>query len=297
MVKNRVPGDLLVIASVTLLTNLFVFTPLFNSTEVRTLLGFLLVLFLPGYAMAAALFPGKYEISGTERVVFSVGLSVALVPFIGYGLLYTAWGMNIGTLMISISILILMMCIVALFRRSRLPEEEAFSVSIRSVYRLSLSSLPGNRSRMEVGLAALLLVSVLVSAATVGYVIINPKQGEGFTEFYILGPDGMSAGYPTTLTADDSSSVIVGVMNQEKKAVDYRLEILLDGSPLPLQTEEENIHLEDDERWERTVSFTPEISGSDMKLEFLLYRDADLSGPYRELYLWVDVQRNEAREN
>jgi uncharacterized membrane protein len=143
---------------------------------------------------------------------------------------------------------------------------------------------------MEAGLAVLLMVSVLMSAATVGYIIVNPKQGESFTEFYILGPDGMSAGYPTTLNVGDSGSVIVGVMNQEKKAVDYRLEILLDGNPLPLQPEEENIHLEDDERWEKAVSFTPEVSGNDMKLQLLLYRDAGLSEPYRELHLWVDVQ-------
>jgi uncharacterized membrane protein len=79
-------------------------------------------------------------------------------------------------------------------------------------------------------------------------------------------------------------------MNQEETAVDYKLAVLLDGSPLSLQPEEENIRLENNERWERTISFTPEVSGNNTKLQFLLYRTTDLSEPYRELHLWIDVE-------
>lgn len=294
MVRSRVPGDLLLVASGVLLTNLFVFHPLLNTMELRIFLGILMVLFLPGYAIVAALFPGKDSISGDERVAYSIGLSVALVPFIGYGLLYTSWGMNIGPLMISISGLILVMCAVALFRRNRLPDEMAFSVPLSSLYRLPMRSLSGKSSRLESALRILLLVSVLVSAVSVAYVLVNPKQGVGFTEFYILGPDGGSSGYPTSLSIGDSGSVIVGVVNQEERTVDYRLEVLLDGSPLPLQPEEESISLENNERWERTVSFTPDVSGNNMKLEFLLYKDTGPSEPYREVYLWLDVQEDGA---
>jgi uncharacterized membrane protein len=292
MVKSSVPVDILGVVAGLLLANLFVFIPLLNTLELRILPGILIVLFLPGYAMTAALFPGKDEISVAERIAFSIGLSVALVPFIGYGLLYTSWGMGTGPLVISISVVTLMMCIVALFRRHRLPEGAAFSVPYGSFIRLPVDALQGRRSRLETALTLLLLASVLVSAATVAYVIINPRPGEGFTEFYILGPDGTSGGYPASLNIGDSGEVIVGVMNQEERTVNYRLAVLLDGNPLPLQPEEENIRIENNERWERTLSFTPEISGNDMKLQFLLYKDADLSEPYRELYLWIDVNEN-----
>ncbi|WP_292464076.1 DUF1616 domain-containing protein [Methanolobus sp.] len=292
MVKSRVPWDILGIVAGVLLTNMLVFNPFINTTELRILPAILIVLFLPGYAMTAALFPRKDEISGAERIAFSIGLSVALVPFIGYGLLYTSWGMNTDSLVISISIVTLVMCAVAFFRRRRLPQGDAFSIP-GSFFRLSGSSSPeGKRSRLETALALLLLISVFMSAITVAYVTINPRQGEGFTEFYILGPDGMSDRYPVSLNRGDSGEVIVGVMNQEEETVDYRLAVLLDGNPLPLQTEEENIRIENNERWERTLSFTPEISGNDMKLQFLLYKDADLSEPYRELYLWIDVNEN-----
>jgi uncharacterized membrane protein len=295
MVKSRVPVDILGVVAGLLLANMFVFIPLLNTLELRILPGILIVLFLPGYAMVAALFPEKDDISGAERIVFSIGLSVALVPFIGYGLLYTSWGMGTGPLVISISVVTLMMCIVALFRRHRLPEGAAFFVPYGSFIRLPVNSLQGSRSRLETALTLLLLASVLVSAATVAYVIINPRPGEGFTEFYLLGPDGTSSGYPTSLNAGDSGQVTVGVVNQEKRTVDYQLAVLLDGNPLPLQTQEENIRIGNNERWERTVSFAPEVSGNNMKLQFLLYKDADLSEPYRELHLWIDVTENGTR--
>lgn len=290
MVRSRVPVDLILVASGVLLTNLFVFLPFLNTVELRIPFGMMMALFLPGYALVAALFPGKDDISGTERFVYSIGLSVALVPFIGYGLLYTTWGMNVGPLMVSISALILIMCAVAFIRRYRLPEGNAFSFSFSSVYRSPVNFLSGKRSRLESALRVFMLISVLISALTVAYVIVNPKPGVGFTEFYILGPDGFSRGYPTSLNISDSGTVIVGVANHEERAVDYRLEVLLDGKPLPLQPEEESIRLENDERWERNVSFTPDTSGTGMKLQFLLYKDADFSEPYRELYLWMNVQ-------
>jgi uncharacterized membrane protein len=280
-----------------LLANLFVFIPLLNTMGLRILPAILIVLFLPGYAMVAAMFPGRDEISGAERIVFSIGLSVALVPFIGYGLLYTPWGMSTGPLVISISVVTLLMCIVALFRRRRLPEGEAFSVPYGSFLRLPVDSLQGKHSRLETALTLLLLASVLVSAATVAYVTINPRPGQGFTEFYLLGPDGKSGGYPTTLNVGDSGQVTVGVVNQEERTVDYQLAVLLDGNPLPLQAQEENIRVDNNDRWERTVSFVPEVSGNNMKLQFLLYKDADLSEPYRELHLWIDVTENGTRES
>ncbi|MCQ6963388.1 DUF1616 domain-containing protein [Methanolobus chelungpuianus] len=290
MVRSRVPGDLLLVASGVLLTNLFVFHPLLNIIELRAFLGIVMVLVLPGYAMVAALFPGKDDLSGAERFTYSIGLSVAVVPFIGYGLLSAPWGMNVGPLMISISALILVMCAVAFIRRHRLPEGMAFSPSLSSLYRPPVSFLSGRHSRLESVLRISLVFAVLISAVTVAYVIENPKPKVGFTEFYLLGPDGTSSGYPTNLSIGDSGSVMVGIVNQEERSVDYRLEILLDGKPLPSQAAGEDIHLGNDERWESEVTFKPDVYGNGMKLQFLLYKDTELSEPYRELYLWLDVQ-------
>ncbi len=44
----------------------------------RAVTGFILVMFLPGYAFSYALFPGK-EIDLLERIALSIGLSISLV--------------------------------------------------------------------------------------------------------------------------------------------------------------------------------------------------------------------------
>jgi uncharacterized membrane protein len=41
--------------------------------------------------------------------------------------------------------------------------------------------------------------------------------------------------------------------------------------------------------WEKPVSFVPGITGEDMKLQYLLYRDDNMTEPYRDLHLWINV--------
>ena len=58
--------------------------------NVGNLLAILLVLFVPGYVLVAALFPGgvlpeKPEIDWIERIALSFGLSIAVVPLLGPG--------------------------------------------------------------------------------------------------------------------------------------------------------------------------------------------------------------------
>ena len=46
----------------------------------RILLGGPFVLFFPGYTMVAALFPGRDDLEGLERLGLSLGLSIAILP-------------------------------------------------------------------------------------------------------------------------------------------------------------------------------------------------------------------------
>ena len=49
----------------------------------RILLGGPFVLFFPGYTMVAALFPGRDDLEGLERLGLSLGLSIAVLPLMG----------------------------------------------------------------------------------------------------------------------------------------------------------------------------------------------------------------------
>ncbi|MDK2795568.1 MAG: hypothetical protein PWQ58_767 [Archaeoglobaceae archaeon] len=76
-------------------------------------------------------------------------------------------------------------------------------------------------------LSAFLLSAILASTALLVYIIITPKQGERFTEFYILGEKGKAADYPTNLLAGEEARVIIGIVNHEYRTVDYMVEIWL----------------------------------------------------------------------
>ncbi|MCK4222104.1 MAG: DUF1616 domain-containing protein, partial [Dehalococcoidia bacterium] len=75
---------LIVIANLALLP-----AALFTTGPLRIVLGLPFLLFSPGYALIAALFPKKGSLDGIERIALSFGLSIAVVPLIGLILNYT----------------------------------------------------------------------------------------------------------------------------------------------------------------------------------------------------------------
>lgn len=101
MTGKRIPSDLLIVMGLVLLTNLFVLTPGLSESVLRNILVLPLVLFLPGYALIAALFPAKSNLDGIERTALSFGLSIAIVPLMGLGLNYTPWGIRLLPILIS----------------------------------------------------------------------------------------------------------------------------------------------------------------------------------------------------
>lgn len=117
------------------------------------------------------------------------------------------------------------------------------------------------------------------------YVIITPKEGEKFTEFYILGDNGKAEGYPGNLEAGKNASVIVGIVNHEYVALNYSLQISLDNDSLSTM----NIPLMHNTTWEKRVFFTPGKTGKDLKLNFFLFKEDNFTVPYRDLHLWVNV--------
>lgn len=52
------------------------------------------------------------------------------------------------------------------------------------------------------------MASILGAIGTLAYVIITPKAGERFTEFYILGLEGKADNYPDELTVGEEGRVI-----------------------------------------------------------------------------------------
>lgn len=295
MTGKKVPSDLLTVIGLVILTDLFVLMPGLSDTVLRNILGLPLVLFLPGYALIAALFPAKSDLDGIERTALSFGLSIAVVPLIGLGLNYTPWGIGFLPILISLSIFTFAMCGLAYLRRAKLPEADAFEVPFKEMaLTLKAEILEKPEPGLDRVLTVILVLSILLSVTTLIYVIITPKEGEHFTEFYILGPEGMADNYPTNYILGESGKVIVGIVNHEYRPVNYTMELRLENISLPLPEDMQQVTLAHNETWEKPLTLTPPVEGKDMKLEFLLFNESDKKTPYRDLHLWVSVNSTES---
>lgn len=255
----------------------------FTSGVLRIIFGLCLILFFPGYTLLSALFPRKGDLSGIERVALSFGLSIAIVPLMGLILNYTPWGIRLYPILIAITIFIFSAAAVAWQRQRRLPSQERSHV----VFNLKLPQWAG-MSNLDKGLFVGLVVAIVAALGCLGYVIANPKQGEKFTEFYILGPEGKAENYPQQVTVGEEARVILGIVNHEYQPTSYRVEIEISGVK---DKELRTGILAHEEKWEQVVGFTPEEVGLNQKVEFWLYKD-DALQPHLEqpLHLYVDVK-------
>jgi len=135
-------------------------------------------------------------------------------------------------------------------------------------------------------LSVILIVAILGALAALGYSIVTPESGEKFTEFYILGAEGKAENYPKEVVVDEEVGVVVGIINQEHKTMSYRLEVRIEGAR---NNETELPVLEQGEKWQEVVSFTPAETGSNQKVELLLYKGEESESPLK-LHLWVNVK-------
>ena len=289
------PNDLALVIFLTLLCIPFVLIPPLNETPVRIILGLPLVLFLPGYALIAALFIRKDDLDGIERIALSFGLSIAITPLLGLGLNYTPFGIRLTPILIVLSVFTIALAIGAYVRRSRIREADRFWVDFGVLFKSIKDSFKTTDSKVDKILTAILIISIVLALSVTVYVIITPKEGEKFTEFYVLGPGGMAEEYPTNLTVGEEGEVIIGVVNHEYAAVSYQLELKVNGGVI----DQKSIVLTHNETWEGPFTFKPKKAGEDQKLEFLLYKnpfnksvygEEDEEEIYRALHLWVDVK-------
>jgi hypothetical protein len=97
---------------------------------IRYVLGAIFILWLPGYAFIKALFPivlpfktSNRDLDTVERVVLSLGMSLALVPIVGLLLNYTPWGIRLTPMTFSLTALTLTFATVAVMREYQSSKE------------------------------------------------------------------------------------------------------------------------------------------------------------------------------
>jgi len=309
-VSKRIPKDLLVIAVWLILAIASIYVPVINETFVRVVLTVPVILFIPGYVLIAALFPEKQSIDGIERFALSVGLSIAVVPLIGLLLNYTPFGIRLNPIVISLVLFTVIMMAVTVFRRARLPKDAVFEVPFERVKpTLKEELFPKGQGKFDKALSIILIIAILAAVVTTVCVIAFPKDGEKFTEFYVLGADKMADDYPEEFAAGTEQFVWIGIGNHEYRDVTYTVEALLMNAEWDTEAEKSVIHASKMlDRFTVTVPegttyleeyfFTIEDTGYN-RLEFLLYEgtvpaetasaEEKMDTAYRHLHLWITV--------
>lgn len=269
MGTRRLPADLVAVALLTFTTVALVFGdfPGFDQTPLRIGLGMVFVLFFPGYALVAILFPeagespidtangdqrldreasvhgerspaigifvnrmNRTRIDSLERVALSFGLSIAVVPLIALGLELLSLGIR-GTYIIpAVAVFTLVCTAIAVPRRWNTSPEARFAVPFRRWMRTARVSIFDPDDRAAAVLNVALALSILLALGSIGYAVTAPPEGEQFTEFSVLTEDDgelVADGYPEEMARGESANIVVGISNNEYSDEEYTVVVQL----------------------------------------------------------------------
>lgn len=236
-------------------------------------------------------------LDGLERVALSLGLSIAITPLIGLVLNWTYdWdperlGIRLWLVLGSVYLFNLAGAAAAAYRRSRVPVEDRFSIELSLAF-------PKGGSPMDrfltVGIAAMMLLSISLLV----YIIVVPRQGEAFTEFYVLGPTGKADGYPSALLKGEERTILIGIGNHEHRDLNYTIVLSIDPSASNRSVQSlDGVVVSSGERPSMEVRVSkggtlvipcnfsiPDVGHH--KLGLLLFKEGK---EHRDLHLWVRV--------
>jgi uncharacterized membrane protein len=259
MLAARRSRDLTAVAALALLGLALVLIPGGGWLEGVLLLP--LVLILPGYALAAALFqPGS--IPPAERAVYTVALSIA-VTGLGSVLAQIAFDLDRGVWVAMLLAATLAACWVAQRRRELLPVEGASPrFELPSVNPLAI-------------VAVLAAIGVAAGAFSIAVDSTRDSRAEAhFAELWVLPQRNTSGG-------SGGSSVSIGIGNHEGRPVTFRLQATRGGKVVASWT----VRLTGNESWQTNLS-APRPSAS-APLRVILLRNGLV---YREAFLRSNLE-------
>jgi len=335
-----IPTDLVAVAVTVGLANLAVFHPVLSELPLRAITGLLFVLFVPGYALVAALFPeaGRSPgeeptdtddplvttpessdggplnyprgVDGWERLALSFAFSLAAIPLLAMGVTLSSLSFTTVTTFLAISAFTILCAGIGAWRRLRLHPQRRFRVSPTDWLGRTRSSSAGANSRGAILLNIALAIAILVALGVFGFAVLAPPDGETYTDFHILSEDEsgdlVAAAYPDSFTPQEPEPIYTGIENHEHRTVEYDVVVQLqrvqeteDGAVVTDRQEVDrfSVVVEPGESWvdRRNLTASDSLTGSDLRLQFMLYRDgapetSDRESAYRNLHLWVDIE-------
>jgi len=285
------------------------------------------LLFLPGFTLSTVLFPGKparddssvnsgfarlggsgstskdrdSRIDMVERTALGLGLSLGLIPLFAFAF-DLALGRVVGPIIVVSAVFSALMALVGGVRRSKMPESDRFEVPIGRWF----DDLTAGVVDESPGVAAVnvaLAVSVVLALGVVGVAFAVPQEGATFTEFAVgseRGGEFVTDDYPDGLAVGETAEPALLIENREREVVEYhvvaRFERVEDGTVVAAEEAGGfTVTVEPGETAVETHRVTPPMTGENVRLRFLLYRDEPQTGlgtepAYRSVHVWTDVE-------
>jgi len=275
----------------------------------RWAVGVPLLVFVPGYALVAAVFPERATDeetadgieSGTPGWAVLLGLAVlasagvsAVVgtafAVLGELSLLPVAGVLVGVTAVAAG--------VAALRRLLVDSQYRRAPLRRGVASSATASLPGTR-RQNVAFAGAVVLLVAAAGLTAAF----PATGEAYTEFYVLQEnetgDLVAEGYPSEVVAGEGHTFHLAVENHEHQPVNYTVVVVAqnvsDGEVVEQRRlDTVSTSLEHGQRRVIEREVVPETTGEDVRIRFLLYEGAvpttvSEASADVTLQVWTDV--------
>jgi uncharacterized membrane protein len=315
---QKIPVDLILVVVWLAAGIMSIYLPFLNATPVRFILVLPVILFIPGYCLISALFPRESDIDLMQRIALSFGLSIAIVPLIGFGLNFTPWGIRLDPIVISLTLFTLVMVLIAYYTRARLPLNEQFRMPFAEIAdSIQKEIFSGGKSTVNRVLSATLICVIIIAIITTIYVFTVPKEGERYTEFFVLGENRTVVNYPDEINTSQNYPIYVGVGNHEYRNSNYIIETWIMRTEFNNMTNTTRILAMDPQdrlllslshNETKLIPYNLSVSKTGYnRVELLLFKEVvpgfevtgsdRINASYRNLHLWVTVQDGLNLEN
>ena len=200
----------------------------------------------------------------TERLVFTLSLSLIIVILGGLALNTTPFGLQASTWAVLLGSIILGAISVAFVRR----RAEGIAATEQSRHWNIGLSIPQG---VLIGLA----IVVFSGAVAISFIGATKQPRPGFTQLWIQ----------PAKVANVKNAVQFGMSNMELTTTKYLLEVDVNGQIVKVWS---SIDLKPNEKWETTLAVQQTGQPGATEVEVFLYRSTS-SGVYRHVLLWLDT--------
>ena len=186
---------------------------------VRVIAGFAIIFLLPGYSLAALLWGPRSGLPPTDRLIFSVGLSVSISVFTSLVLSLSGIGIYPLTVTVALGYETLSFAFVAIAVRWTRPVGSPTQAALlfRRVREFLARDLP---------FWNIIAVFLAASLVLIGVIFLIPQQGPG-TQLQLLGSDGTVTSLPNSVVVNQTVAVIIGIHNGESNPQDFQVVVCL----------------------------------------------------------------------